>query len=955
MDGGPTAGGDTLGHPPDASTPMNATRHLRASLLAVAILATPMLSEARRLDADLESMLPLLAPGETVEVIISFDQDHAPTDAQRQRLAALGLAGVTMRALPIAGAVATPAQVRSLLAMDDVRSVWLNAPLDLENREATRLTGVDRLRTDGDLRVDGLPVSGRGIGVLVNDSGVDGTHKDIKYPNHVVQNVLAQTNLQSFSAMLPVTYQEDVADTDIAGGHGSHVAGIVGGSAASSSPALSFEGVAPGARIIGYGSGAGLFILDTIGGFDYALTHQAQYGIRVVSNSFGNTGDVGTDFDPDDPTNIATKALADRNVVVVFSAGNAGSGEGTITGNFKKAPWVITVAAGDKQGRLAGFSSRGEDGNGGTVAVDGETYTWVDRPTVTAPGVDIYSVRASTADPTFHSAIDAEAAEIGANNALYYTKLSGTSMAAPHVSGVVALMLDANPDLHWSEVKQILQDTATNIPGREPWEAGAGYVNAYAAVQAAVGAPGYGSTVNASRDFNADAQVSLASDVDHVVEFSPVGPTGSVQFEVGESISLVAARANVGDNTVAISLTDPKGNRYGSSIALPVIGQNISATAPGMPGTWTLTARGIGAVSGVDVDPANATNGYGLPGQLTVNVRQLQTDGYTGLGDVAGHAGQAFIEYGVSNRLVDGYGDGTFRPDAAITRGEMAVYLSMGNGIRQNLPFDGTSSFSDVARGSALSPFAEGAAARGAALRDTAQVHAGVMGTLDGAFRPGDPVSRASLAYSLVQGLGLQDQARAIASSSRTDTYTGTFGPSVENMEVHEIPFDVGDDVTSLQASLGWDGGVPAQDIDLYLLDPDGKQVASAATTANPEALQYAVQQPGTYTWRVTGYATASASYTLRSTQNGSGGATRLTVLVDGERIPVEDSASIPAALRGYVQLALDLGLLNARFELVQGPFDLKPVLKAWFDPGTPVTRAAYAAATARWHAGWLQ
>jgi hypothetical protein len=309
----------------------------------------------------------------------------------------------------------------------------------------------------------------------------------------------------------------------------------------------------------------------------------------------------------------------------------------------------------------------------------------------------------------------------------------------------------------------------------------------------------------------------------------------------------------------------------------------------------------------------------------------------------------------VSNRLVDGYDDGTFRPDAPLTRGEMAVYLAMGNAIRQNMPLDGSSSFSDVPRGSALSPFAEGAVAQGAALRDNAQVQAGVMGAHAGAFRPDDAVTRASLAYTLVQGLGLQAEAQGIASSSRTETYTGTLGPSAENMEVHDIPVEVGSDVTTLQGSLAWDGGVPAQDLDLYLFDPDGRQVASAATVGNPETLDYAVLQPGTYTWRVTGYATASAGYTLASTQHGSSGASQVTVLVDGERIPLEDSASIPASLRGYVQLALDLGLLNARFELVQGPFELSPTLKAWFDPTTPVTRAAYSAATARWHAGWLQ
>ncbi|MGH8078605.1 MAG: S8 family serine peptidase, partial [Lysobacter sp.] len=328
---------------------MSFCRSLRASLLAAAILATPLLAEARRLDRHLELMVPTLANGETVEVVISFHGTGALTAAQLQRLSALGLKGLSMRSLPIAGALATPAQVQSLLAMSDVRSVWLNAPLDLENREATALTGVDRLRTDSSIRINGLPVSGRGVGVLVNDSGVDGTHADLKYPEHVKQNVLAQTNLHALDTMLPITYTEGVANTDLAGGHGTHVAGSIGGNGAASGG--SFEGVAPGAGIIGYGSGAGLFILDTVGGFDYALTHQAQYGIRVVSNSFGNTSDVGTAFDPDDPTNIATKALADRGVVVVFSAGNAGAGEATITGNFKKAPWVITVAAGDKQGR----------------------------------------------------------------------------------------------------------------------------------------------------------------------------------------------------------------------------------------------------------------------------------------------------------------------------------------------------------------------------------------------------------------------------------------------------------------------------------------------------------------------------------------------------------------------------------------------------------------------------
>jgi serine protease AprX len=816
---------------------MSASRRLRASALAAAILATPLIGQARQLDRHLEALLPTLAANETAQVIISFDNDGPLTSSQLQRLSALGLKGVTMQALPMAGALATPAQIRSLLAMDDVRSVWLNSALEYDNKEATQITGVDRLRTDSTLRTSlGLPYTGKGVGVVVNDSGVDGTHPDLQFGPHVVQNVAAQTNLAAQDAMLPVTYVEGVANTDLGGGHGTHCAGIIGGSGAAS-PNGDFEGVAPGAAIVGYGSGAALFVLDTIGGFDYALTHQAQYNIRVISNSFGNTSDIGTEFDPDDPTNIATKRLADRGVVVVFSAGNSGPAEGTITGNFKKAPWVVAVVAGDKQGRRADFSSGGEAGRGGTAVVDGETYNWYDRPTVTSPGVDIVSTRASLGSiDKLEAQKDVEV--LGPALAARYTHMSGTSMAAPHVAGIVALILEANPQLGWREVKQILQETASNIPGAEPWEVGAGYVNAYAAVRKALGRGNFGVTVNASRTFNANANISPGQVSDYAIEFSPVGETGSQQFTVGADISLVDARAAVGDNTVAISLTDPNGKRYGSSIALPVLGENIAVSAPGVPGTWTVTVRGVGSVSGVVLDPAKVTNGYGVPGTINVRVKQMRTDGYSGLSDIASHPARGFIESAVANRLVDSLPDGRFYPDRVLTRGEMADFLTMGAGVRQYLPNGAASSFSDVSSINPLWPFAEAVAAKGAVTRDLSQGQLGVMGAMNGAFRPADFVSRVSLAYSLVQGLGLQSSAQAFS----------------------------GD----------------------------------------------------------------------------------LTVLYDTTRIPLADAASIPASLRGYVQHALDLGLINARFVMQQGPYDLQPTMKAYFDPSQLVTRAAYAAAATR-------
>ena len=775
----------------------------------------------------LQQALNQSGPDNRLEVIVSFDGDGPPSAAQVDALRNLGLKGIHFRSLPIAGVVATPYQVAQLAALPGVRSLWLNDRLEYENDGSTEITGVDRMRTDGKLRsFNGLPFSGKGIGILINDSGIDGTHADLMYPTHVIQNVAGQTNLHAQDDLLPITYTEDVPNTDLGSGHGTHVAGIVGATGARSGGL--YEGVAPGANLVGYGSGAVIFILDSIGGFDYALTNQARYGIRVVSNSFGATSDVGTDFNPNHPTNIATKRLADRNIVIVFSAGNSGSGESTITGNFKKAPWVVLAAAGNKNGNLANFSSRGLEGNGGTVVIDGETFQWEDRPTVATPGVNVISTRDSTgsnwddlADETIPLAYRP-----------FYTPLSGTSMAAPHLSGIVALMLEANPVLHWSDVKRILQKTATNLPGDEPWEVGAGYANAHAAVAMAKGLRSdFGSTVNLYRTFNSTPNISVLRDETHPIVFSPVGTSGSVQFNVSPDEVRVAASAFVSSNTVAVVLIDPDGTRYASAISLPLLGPSIAASAPAKPGVWTLTVRGIGSVSGVVLDPLGLTNGTAVPGTINVRLKTWKVNSYNGLNDIAGHPAEGMIEFAVRERMVDGFANGTFKPNNPLTRGQLADYLTAGAGIRQFLPLNGVKTFSDTS--GALVPFAEATTVRGAALKDRAHRFDGVIRPINGKFVPNGSVNRADLAYSLVQSLGLQDVARA---------FTG-----------------------------------------------------------------------------------------------------ELTVRFNDERIPLEDAASVPADLRGYVQLALDLPVMNAYFTLEQGPFDLVPEIKARFKPTDVVTRAGYA------------
>lgn len=458
---------------------------MAATVFASLVPGTPAKAvEPAKAVVDVELTKSLLTAIGPVEAIVTFKSNEGVLPEQLNLLKSIGIAkGVTLNSLPIAGILATKSQIDKLAQSDQVLSIYLNKKLAYENAEATDITGVDQVRTDETMRKlnGGLPVTGKGIGVVINDSGVDGTHKDLEFGSHLVQNVLGSTNLNAIdAALLPVTYVENVPNTDTSSGHGTHVAGIVGGTGAMSGG--KYEGVAPGANLIGYGSGAAVAMLDTIGGFDYALTHQQQYNIRVITNSWGDTSDSGTDFDPYNPINIATKRLYDRGIVTVFSAGNSGPDAKTISGNYKKAPWVVTVAAGDKSGKLADFSSRGEEGRGGSVTVDGQTWKWVDQPTVTSPGVDIISTRVISPLVALGATDDAQYIEPA--YLPYYTTMSGTSMAAPHVAGIIALMLEANPLLSPSQVKSVLEKTATAMPDYAVWEVGAGYVNAYKAVDA---------------------------------------------------------------------------------------------------------------------------------------------------------------------------------------------------------------------------------------------------------------------------------------------------------------------------------------------------------------------------------------------------------------------------------------------------------------------------------------
>jgi serine protease AprX len=306
-----------------------------------------------------------------------------------------------------------------------------------------------------------LGVTGRGVGVAILDSGI-APHPDLA--GRIVASV-------DFTVG---TGGSLVAPAD-PGGHGTHVAGLVAGDGTASSGA--YAGAAPGAnlvdvRVIGPSGTANASTV--IAGMQWILAHRSDYNIRVVNISAGAPVTYSYRYDP---LATAVEVLVFAGITVVVSAGNEGPKRSTITrpGND---PYVITVGGIDDNATattaddsLASWSSRGP------TRIDG-----VAKPDLVAPGRQIVGLRSpgSTLDVERPNRLVAGLDPLEPA----YFRLSGTSMAAAVVSGVVALMLEARPALTPAQVKHRLMSSATALSFGSPTATGRGLVNAVAAMAA---------------------------------------------------------------------------------------------------------------------------------------------------------------------------------------------------------------------------------------------------------------------------------------------------------------------------------------------------------------------------------------------------------------------------------------------------------------------------------------
>ncbi len=324
---------------------------------------------------------------------------------------------------------------------------------------SAQATAADQARagTSGLLGLGALsPVTGKGITVAVVDSGINTQH--VALANKVV------------AAVSLVTGDPSTAD---AFGHGTHVAGIIAGLATTVTPQYA-GGIAPGAQLVNVrvlgADGSGL-TSDVIAGIDWVIAHKAQYNIRVVNLSLGHPVFESCSLDP--LCQEVQKAV-NAGLVVVASAGNYGKNDAgqMVLGSIASpgnSPYAITVGAVNTWGTPA----RGDD-TVATFSSRGPTaYDLAVKPDVAAPGVKIVSLEAPNA--ALPSQYPATHVAGSGNNA--YMFLSGTSMAAPIVSGGVALMLQGAPALTPSQVKLALQSGATFVNDGALMGAGTGEVN----------------------------------------------------------------------------------------------------------------------------------------------------------------------------------------------------------------------------------------------------------------------------------------------------------------------------------------------------------------------------------------------------------------------------------------------------------------------------------------------
>lgn len=307
--------------------------------------------------------------------------------------------------------------------------LWLDRPMRMTLADSTKQVGAQKAWRAG--------IDGKGSTVAVLDTGIDAGHPDLAGRIETSKD-----------------FTDSPSGTDDKVGHGTHVASTIAGTGAASHGKE--RGVAPGASLLvgkvldDSGSGSESEIIE---GMQWAVSQHAD----VVSMSLGSQLPSAS---CDDPIAQSVQQLSTSSKsLFVIAAGNIGAAQHTIS-SPACVQQALTVGAVDSEDKVAQFSSRGPVAD-----------THVLKPEIAAPGVDIL------------------AANAGGRGVYAYQRMSGTSMATPHVAGAAAIAKEANPGFSGAQLKQLLTSSAnSSIPG-DAQQVGAGRLDIGQLLQEKVTAP----------------------------------------------------------------------------------------------------------------------------------------------------------------------------------------------------------------------------------------------------------------------------------------------------------------------------------------------------------------------------------------------------------------------------------------------------------------------------------
>lgn len=415
--------------------------------------------------------------------------DHHPTAEDLDALADSGVSTAVLhpyRFIDYVRMELTFAEIETVAALPGVTRVEAIPMMYPVNNVATRTSGVS---ADDFQRFptvhEHLGITGCGVVVSVLDTGVNDAPDPVTgFPGH--ESVQGKFVAGGDFFLGDPNFNTGTDDSsnpvdrgEAASTHGTHVAGTAIGTGGSSGV---FGSVAPCADLVDQkvlsDAGAGFGSAD---GVEWAILNKDRYGIRVLNLSLGSLDE----SDGTDASSQTINAAFDAGLVPVIAMGN--DGETGFVSSPAAADKALSIGALADQNsvrrdddRIAGFSNEGPRDSDGDADFTDEM-----KPLVAGPGAGIVSADGSLL-----------------SDGRQYKSLSGTSMSTPHVAGVVALVLAANPALGPAEVVEILRQTSEHRndwgktpPGADPFpegdpnyhpSGGWGQVDAYAAVKEAL-------------------------------------------------------------------------------------------------------------------------------------------------------------------------------------------------------------------------------------------------------------------------------------------------------------------------------------------------------------------------------------------------------------------------------------------------------------------------------------